>query len=411
MEKINKVLKTNIISIALSITLLLTGNVYSLTFYNDTLRLQIGQYDDTLIRIKASYLGQVLDKEEIDYLLETTNITLLLVAVGSKPAYWSWNWRGKKDEELKKIQRIAEKLDLRFVRYTPQNELCFVYNPKILATVFLQHKDWLLSREAYIGGNKYSVDDFLHTFEQIDLHVLVDYGSSREEKESVLRYLDEYLKMAGWSTTQRGRNYIEPGIIGLIMGYLFKDVVDYLELRRSGKSLKGRINWVMRLGNEIMIASNDTRAANKLADEWIRARDIVAATLGYVDFRKLQETPVFFLESQIRKYPKSFRKALTLLHLNNKVVVVKDTEGDTEIEFSVFCRKAKIDRKRLSIRTREEIGLFRDMEKIMSSIIDIDGLQCIPVMSDSRQDLVRAAALITGINSVSVIPKVIRTSF
>ena len=116
MLKFKKGLNIKIILIALSITLLLTGrNAYSFSFYNDTLRLKIGQYDDTFIRIKAGYIGQVLDREEIDYLLETRNITLLLVAVGSKPAYWSWNWKGKEDKELQKIRQIAEKLDLRFI--------------------------------------------------------------------------------------------------------------------------------------------------------------------------------------------------------------------------------------------------------------------------------------------------------
>ena len=256
----------------------------------------------------------------------------------------------------------------------------------------------MLSREAYIGGNKYSVDNFLEAFKKIDLQALMDYRSSRRAKELALKYLDEYLKMAGWSTTRRGHNYNEPSIIGLAMGYKLEDVAYYLELRRSGRPLRDRINWVTRLGGEIMIASHNTRVANELADEWIRVRDVVAVTLGYVNFRKLQGTLIFFFKSQIIKYPNDFRKALAMLHLNNIVVVIKDTEEDIEINFKKFQdfgRKA-INKKRLFVRTLEELDLSRDdIRNIMSSIMDIHGLQCIPVMPDSRQDLIRAAAFIT----------------
>lgn len=259
------------------ISLLFTGIVYAFPSMQGTLRLPLGQEDDTLIRIKAACIKKALEpySRERAYLLDPKNTTLLLAVLDVKPAYWSWSPK-KTPREFRIIQNISEILGLRFISYDPfgnnmAETACFVYNPKTLAAVFLKYKEQLMNPDFYLGRIT-EPQISIEAFKSIDLEGIV--ASERfEEMGEQLEKLDNYIVTI---TRVRSTNDVssEPYPLGLAMGYDGLDVEEYLKARKDMVSPSQRLNVVVSSTHDVMMALRDRDATEKLLTEWIGARDM-----------------------------------------------------------------------------------------------------------------------------------------
>ena len=91
MIKFKKVSTFGILCAIVISALFFTANAWASFVPEKALRLPVGQEDDTFVRIQALFIKASLKAypKEQAYLLDPKNTTLLLVALGIKPAYWS----------------------------------------------------------------------------------------------------------------------------------------------------------------------------------------------------------------------------------------------------------------------------------------------------------------------------------
>lgn len=285
MIKFKKYYKLKIIPIIVSLLLIIRhGLVFP--YPNEALRLPLGQEDDTLIRIKAMFVINTLQdySEEKAYLFGPKNTTLLLVSLGIKPAYWSWQIGGKTDKELSLIENISKILGLRFISYQfgkNTKKACFVYNPKELAEVFLRNKEQLMTTNAYLGRTV-TPQQCIETFGKIDLEAIVNAGNLVTVENELVR-LDDYLVTIGWIPprhAERKQVYYEPFPIGLAMGYYSSDAMDYLEAKRKHVPPTSRLVFFRSNEHDFAIGSKDERIARAIFNRWTRASKIVEQLLS-----------------------------------------------------------------------------------------------------------------------------------
>jgi len=292
MIKFKKVSTFGILCTIIIGVLFFTANTCPPFASGNTLRLPVGQEDDTFIRIQALFIKTSLRAypKEQAYLLDPKNTTLLLVALGMKPAYWSWLFK-MTNEELDLVKNISEILGLRFVFYNRRSRnsaiSCFVYNPKALASVFFEHRKELLSPDFYLGRviNKESC---LEAFKKIDLEKIINSGRLDDVRGQLVQ-LDNYLvtiNQVTWPHSTERDISPEPFPIGLAMGYNSSDVKEYLRARKNRVNPQEYLNLVISNTHDLMIASRDPNIALSMLANWIKARDmaqqIIDSTLPLV---------------------------------------------------------------------------------------------------------------------------------
>jgi hypothetical protein len=301
MIKFKKVSTLGILCAIIISVLFFIANTYPSFASGKTLRLPVGQEDDTFIRIQALFIKtslQLYPKEQA-YILDPKNTTLLLVALGIKPAYWSWRFK-MKEEELDLINNIAKILGLRFVSYNNLSSYkgmsCFVYNPKALASVFFEHRKELLSPDFYLG-KAVDKESCLEAFKTIELEKIINSGNL-DDITAQLVQLDRYLitisQITSPFSTERDTSP-EPFPIGLAMGYDTLDVKLYFSLRRDLVDPQKHLYLVISDTHDLIIASRDSNIALSLLANWIRARDtaqqIIDSTLSLVPVHFKYTTP------------------------------------------------------------------------------------------------------------------------
>jgi len=279
MIKFKKVSTFGILCAIIISALFFTANACPSFVPEKALRLPVGQEDDTFIRIQALFIKTSLKAypKEQAYILDPKNTTLLLVALGIKPAYWSWLFK-MTAEELDMVKNISKALGLRFVSYNrlsgDTDISCFVYNPKALAGVFLKHRKELLSPDFYLGRaiNKGSC---LEAFGKIDLEKIIN-GEASDDVSGQLALLDNYLitiNQVAWPFTTERKISPEPYPIGLAMGYNSLDVKEYLRARKDMVHPEEYLNMIISNTHDLMIASRDPNIALSIIANWIKSRD------------------------------------------------------------------------------------------------------------------------------------------
>lgn len=104
--------------------------------------------------------------------------------------------------------------------------------------------------------------------------------------------------------------------------------------------------------------------------------------LTTVNLNNLKNTPVLFLEDQVRANPEGFKKALKELDRTNIVVVIVDPNSRKDFTEKFCVDKGLIDLD-FSIRTAEELGLYDfNLNKATSLISGIENLKCIPLTKE-----------------------------
>ncbi|MFC1620800.1 hypothetical protein ACFL2G_00710 [Candidatus Omnitrophota bacterium] len=275
MIRIGKGYNLKITSLAIVMILSFTGIVYPTPNLKQILRLPTGQADDTFVRIKAAYIRDVLQQhpELKAYLLDDKNTEIRLVALGEKPAYWSYG--AKAQDELRIIKEISEKLDLRFIQYQYGTKTsCFIYDPKSLAKVFFQYKEELLDENNYLPAQE-ALPSPVSFFKAINLETIITDGVS-VEKETQLMHLDKFL-IAICQRGKANRSEGEPFPIGIAMGYNLEWVRVILE-RRKGKHVI--YHSISSRRHSIWFFSADKSSGDALLERWIKmaeaGKDIIS---------------------------------------------------------------------------------------------------------------------------------------